>query len=101
MPEQVTVIARVEAKAGKEQEVSSALQSLVRPTLKEQGCINYDLHQDLDDPRLFFFHENWESRELLNQHLASAHVQAFRVRADDLLSQPPEIRVLRKLIPPE
>ena len=101
MSERVTVIARAVAKPGKEFETRGALLALVAPTLKEKGCINYDLHQDLDDPRIFFFHENWESRALLDEHMQRPHIQAFLARVDELLSEPPEIRVLRRLLAPE
>ena len=46
----LTVIARMRARAGKEQELRDALISLVEPTSKENGYVNYDLHQGVEDP---------------------------------------------------
>jgi hypothetical protein len=43
--ELLTVIARMHAKPGKEQELRDALVALVEPTSKEKGYVNYDLHQ--------------------------------------------------------
>ena len=57
----LTVIARMRAKPGKEQELRDALEALVEPTSTEKGYVNYDLHQGVEDPGWFFFYENWES----------------------------------------
>jgi quinol monooxygenase YgiN len=37
------------------------------------------------------FYENWTSREALDRHAASAHIQAFGARAPELLEQPARI----------
>ena len=60
------VIARVTAKEGHADEVKAALLELVEPTLKEEGCIQYDCHQDLEDANKFYFYEIWESADHLN-----------------------------------
>ena len=67
----LTVIAHMKALPGKEQELRAALEDLVDPTLAEDGCVNYDLHQGVDDPSWFFFYENWESGEKLDAHLGA------------------------------
>ena len=64
----LTVIAQVKAKPGKEAEVRKELLSLVAPSRKDEGCLNYDLHQSADNPAEFLFHENWASRALLDKH---------------------------------
>ncbi len=57
----LTVIAYMRAAPGKRDELRQALESLIEPTSQEKGYVNYDLHQSLEDPDLFFFYENWES----------------------------------------
>lgn len=76
MSDNLVIIARIEANAGKESQVRTALSNLIEPTLKEAGCIQYDLHQDNDNPALFLFYEVWESRELWQDHLKSPHIVA-------------------------
>ena len=83
----LTVIARMRAKEGKEQELRDALVALVEPTSKEKGCVNYDLHQGVEDPRWFFFYENWDSADDLDAHLAAPHLVEFAGRLDDLLDE--------------
>ena len=97
MSDFVTVIAHVRAKPGKEALVKGALLALCAPTRVEKGCINYDLHQSQDDSALFAFHENWVSKNDLDVHLQSSHVQAFLKRIDELLAEPPKITLWTRL----
>jgi quinol monooxygenase YgiN len=39
----------------------------------DEGCIEYGLYQDVRDPSGFAFVEKWESQELLDRHMSSAH----------------------------
>jgi len=87
----VIVLAHIFAKEGRETEVLEVLRSQVGPTLKEEGCINYDLHRSIDDPKLFMFHETWTSREALNAHSKSQHILSSREKTKDLLERPSEI----------
>jgi len=91
MSGKVTVIASMRARPGKEQEVKEALLGLCAPTRAEKGCLNYDLHQSPDDPALFLFHENWATKADLDAHSQSAHLQAWRKRATDLLAEPTRV----------
>ena len=93
---QLTVVAMIRAKSEHIEEVRSALVGLIEPTLPEEGCINYDLHQDKDDPALFVFHENWETPHHLDRHLESAHIKAFQEAVGDKIESL-DIRKLGKV----
>lgn len=73
----VTVAAQINARPEHLAFVKSELLKLVVPTRQEAGCIEYRLHQDLDDPALFLFFETWEDRASLEQHLASGHFKRY------------------------
>ena len=81
----LTVIAHMRAAPGKRDELRAALEALVEPTSKEQGYVNYDLHQGIEDPDRFFFYENWESDADLNAHLDAPHLRDFAARIPELL----------------
>jgi quinol monooxygenase YgiN len=81
----LTVIAHMRAAPGKRDELRAALEALVEPTSKEQGCVNYDLHQGIEDPDRFFFYENWESDADLDAHLDAPHLRDFAARIPELL----------------
>lgn len=93
MTERVTVVARIKAKSGLEQQVADALNALVQPTRKELGCINYDLHQSSDDKALFLFYENWISKKDLDEHLEMPYLKDFLAKAPDILAEPVEITI--------
>ncbi|WP_294640058.1 putative quinol monooxygenase [uncultured Aureimonas sp.] len=80
----LTVVARLKAKSGSEAGLERELRALVAPTRAEKGCLNYDLHRSAQDPGLFVFHENWESRALWDAHMNSAHIQAFSQKQGEL-----------------
>lgn len=81
----LTVIAYMRAKPGQEDVLRAALEALIPPTAAEDGYVNYDLHQGVEDPGVFFFYENWESPEHLDAHLAQPHLVSFAGIAGDLL----------------
>jgi len=81
----LTIVARIEAKKENLALVKSEVLKLIEPTLKEEGCIQYDLHQDNEDPTVFIFFENWVSRELWQVHMDNDHLVAFVKNTEGLL----------------
>jgi quinol monooxygenase YgiN len=84
----LTVVAEVRAKRGKEAELRGVLTGLVGPTRKEEGCVQYILHVDNQDPGHFVFYETWKSTAHLETHVASPHMRAFASRQEELLAEP-------------
>ncbi|MFT4565702.1 MAG: quinol monooxygenase YgiN [Saprospiraceae bacterium] len=87
MSEKLTVVAKIMAKAGKGELVKQELLKMIDLTRAEDGCINYDLHQDNTNENLFYFHENWESKEHLGAHLKSAHIAAYLKATDGAVEE--------------
>lgn len=75
--QKITVVAKIVAKEGKLNFVKAELLKLIDVTRAEEGNINYDLHQDIENPNLFIFHENWESAESLQKHLENTHMAEY------------------------
>lgn len=96
-PDLLTVIASMRAKPGQERQLREALEALIEPTRREAGYVNYDLHQSVSDPGLFYFYENWESGEHLDAHLAAPHLQQFSSRLDELLDGELNIERLKRI----
>jgi len=93
----VTVVATLKARPGQEAALRQALLALIPPTRQEPGCLNYDLHVAAEQPAVFMFHENWESKGDLDAHLQKPHLTAFLARANDLLAEPPQITLWQKI----
>ena len=94
------MVARIRAKPGNEERVREELLRVVAPTRAEAGCINYDMHQSTDDARLFMFHENWVSKEALDDHLKTPHLTALLAVLPDLLAEPLDLSLWSKVSPP-
>ncbi|WP_430933781.1 putative quinol monooxygenase [Saccharicrinis sp. 156] len=74
----LTIVARILAKPEKQELVKHELLKLIDITRAEEGCINYDLHQDNENKNLFLFFENWENRDSLEKHASNTHFVAFQ-----------------------
>ncbi len=73
----LTIVANIKARPDKIELVKSELLKLISTTRAEEGCINYDLHQDNSDPAHFTFYENWESRDLWQVHMNASHLADY------------------------
>lgn len=73
----LTIVADIHANPDKIELLKSELIKLINPTLAEEGCVQYDLHQDNEDPAHFLFYENWESRETWQVHMDAQHIKDF------------------------
>jgi quinol monooxygenase YgiN len=91
MSEVVTVVARGRAKPGQEARVREALTAVLAPTRAEPGCINYDLHVSLSDPRDFLIHENWQSAAALEAHFQTPHIKKLFELLPALVEGQPDI----------
>ncbi|CAA0113249.1 Putative monooxygenase [BD1-7 clade bacterium] len=78
----LTIIANITAKADSIDLVKSELQKLIDITRAEDGCINYDLHQNNENPAHFLFFENWESTEQWQTHMGAQHLQDYLAATD-------------------
>lgn len=97
MSEQLTLIAKLRAKPGMESRVLDTFGSLRTPTHKEDGCVYYEFHQSIENPREFVFYENWITAAHLDTHLKTPHVQAAFKSAPEILDGPIEITRWRML----
>ncbi len=71
------VVAKVLAKKDSIDAVKTELLKLIDPTRKEDGCIEYNLHQDNENPAVFVFCEIWESSACLEKHMNSEHFKNY------------------------
>ena len=85
--QKLTIVARILAKEEKRELVKSELLKLIDITRAEEGCINYDLHQDNENPNFFLFFENWENRELWQKHMVNQHLADYLAATDGALEE--------------
>ncbi len=83
----LTIVANIKAKSGKIDRVKAELEKLIPITRAEVGCINYDLHQDNENPAHFLFYENWESRELWQAHMGNQHLKDYMAATEGAVEE--------------
>ena len=83
----LTIVANIHVAASQIDLVKAELLKLVPLTRAEKGCINYDLHQDNENPAHFMFFENWESRDLWQAHMNAPHLAAYMAATDGAVEQ--------------
>ncbi len=83
----LTIVANITANPDQIDLVKAELMKLIPTTRQEEGCINYDLHQDNDNPAHFVFYENWESRDLWQTHMSAPHLAAYMKATDGAVAE--------------
>lgn len=86
------VVARIKALPDRVDAVHSILLGLIEPTLKEAGCIVYELLQNKADPTDFTFVEEWQDENSLDSHAASDQLKAATENLRGLIAEAPDIR---------
>ena len=82
----IGVVAIIKAKPNVEKSLLQQLQYLHEMTHKyDEGCIQYDLHQDLNDKRTFMFVELWQNAECLAEHEIKEHYLESLQKIEDLV----------------
>jgi len=82
----LTIVANVHADPNQIDLVKTELEKLVPITRTEEGCIQYDLHRDNENPAHFMFFELWESRELWQTHMNAPHLAAYVEAVDGAIA---------------
>jgi|SRR5215813_10045957 len=73
----LTIIAIATAAPGQEAALRTAQEELVAQTVKEPGCLRYELHQSREDSKVLVFVETWASEEQWHAHMQGAAIKRF------------------------
>ncbi|EJL67743.1 hypothetical protein PMI12_05539 [Variovorax sp. CF313] len=85
MPNDLVIIALVQAKPGHERALVQAQAKLVQVVREQPGCISYELHEAIDQPGRVVFFERWLDRTSWERHMRGGHMDAFRANAGPLI----------------
>jgi len=93
--EKIVLIARLKVKNGKEDEAKQAALAIVADSRGEDGCLNYDFHQAIDDPTLFFWHETWANKAALDAHFAKSYFAELGAKLKDITEEPLQLALTK------
>ncbi len=74
---EITIVATLTIKADYQAPLMVELKKLVDSSRAENGCLQYDLHQDNKNPLVYIFIERWASQAIVDVHNQSEHFIAF------------------------
>ncbi|MBI6529792.1 antibiotic biosynthesis monooxygenase [Proteus vulgaris] len=92
----IRLIATIVAKENYENEVLSACKAMIKPSLQDEGCIQYELHKDTTQSRTFIFFEIWESQKAIDKHNETVHMKTFIENLKDKIDSL-DIKFIEKL----
>ena len=95
--DKIVLIARLKVKADKIEQARSAALAIVAASRNEAGCINYDIHQSIEDETVFFWHETWANKAAIDEHFAMPFFQEFFAVVGEVAAEPPQINLTRKI----
>ena len=85
----IVIIAKSVIKPGMAEEFKKAVRPLIEASQKEAGCISYDLYEDMKNPDILTFIEQWKDEAAIQTHNSSEHfttivptLAAFRVESE-------------------
>jgi quinol monooxygenase YgiN len=95
--ETIVLIVRLKVKEDKVEEAKKAALAIVADSRAEAGCINYDIHQSVEDETLFFWHETWVNKAALDEHFETPFFKEFFDVVGEVAAEPPQINLTRKI----
>ena len=93
--EKIVLIARLKIKSGSVEAAKQAALAIIADSRAEDGCLNYDFHQAIDDETVFVWHETWENKAAIDAHGASAHFKDFSTKIKDSVDESLQITLTR------
>jgi quinol monooxygenase YgiN len=81
----------IKSKAAYADDIRQMLQAMVVQSKQETACLQYDLHQGIDEPHIFIFHEVWQDEKGLALHNEQPYIKAFGEIIAEKLQEAPVI----------
>ncbi len=93
--EKIVLIARLKVKQGTEDEAKRAALAIVADSRAEEGCLNYDFHQAIDDSTIFFWHETWANKSALDAHFKMPYFDELGAKLKDITEEPLQLTLTK------
>ena len=71
----------------------SAMETMIKASRAEAGCIEYAYSRDVLDPNLLRIIERWKDKDALKSHFAEPHMAAFGAALAEIGPQDLQVRM--------
>ena len=93
----IHILASFEVKNDKLQEFVELCNELIRESRQEEGCVSYNLQQDIKRENHFVFVEQWKSNEAIEKHNSSSHFTRIVPMLVEICEKAPVIEVFNRI----
>ncbi len=93
----VRVLAFLEAKEGKRQDLVKILIPIIEHSLKEEGNISYCVNYSNENSSEIMIDEVWSNKAAFDKHYQHPYSQENRKRIKDLLVRPMTIKIFKEI----
>ncbi|MFJ8260242.1 putative quinol monooxygenase [Peribacillus asahii] len=84
---EIIINAVLKAKSGKGELLRTELLNLVEASRVEDGCIQYTLHESVENKDTFVFYEIWKDEKALAFHINTDHYKYCSQQTEHLLEK--------------
>jgi quinol monooxygenase YgiN len=91
-----TLVVVMKVKEGQEKNFKKTAGPCLTASRKEKGCQQYDLMEDLENPRQFVMIERWKSVKDLEDHFKTDHFKKLVSQVHDMFDGQPRFAFFRK-----
>ncbi len=82
----IVITAILKPKENMESQLRAELDKVMEASRQEAGCLNYVLHQSIEDDT-FVLHETYQDKAALETHVESDHYKEYRTNTADLIER--------------
>lgn len=82
----IVITAILKPKEKMESQLRTELDKVMEASRQEAGCLNYVLHQSIEDDT-FVLHETYQDKDALESHVESSHYKEYRTNTADLIER--------------
>ncbi len=91
----IRIVARSVVQTYQKEEYLRLARELIVQSRKEPGCISYELYEDIHNPNVLTFLEEWEDQTAVDRHNNSTHFQTILPKMQLLCVGSTEITLYR------
>ncbi len=95
--ENIILVARLKVKDDKIEEAKEIALAILDDSRAEDKNINYDIHQAIDDPTVFVWHETWVNKAAIDEHFEKDFFKEFFTKISAVAVEPPQITMTKMI----
>lgn len=93
----IHIVAKNSVKKSQVETFKVLTKELILKSKEEEGCIAYDLYEDMNNPTVLTFIEIWADERAIEQHSKSEHFKKIVPKLGKLVDGEKEVKLYKKV----